>query len=106
MRVLDALHHTPLNRCLSRYCAKVLLLAAVLAPRAAHSAELAFRTQEIGAGLGVGYAVAVVDMNDDRRADVVIGDHSTRRPAAPCSGFRVPHKPMGDGPCTPSPKNR
>jgi len=40
----------------------------------AQSAELAFRTEEIGTGLGVGYAVLAVDMNGDRKPDVVVVD--------------------------------
>ena len=43
-------------------------------PSVASAHELNFRTQEIGTGLGVGYAVSVVDMNDDRRPDVVVVD--------------------------------
>ena len=56
----------------------VLLVLAVVGPwvpaRAARAAELAFRPQEIGAGLGVGYAVMAVDMNADRKLDVVVVD--------------------------------
>jgi hypothetical protein len=50
----------------------ILVLSAF--PRHVSAAELAFRAQEIGAGLGVGYAVVAVDMNDDRRPDVVVVD--------------------------------
>ncbi len=40
----------------------------------AMAGELAFRTQEIGAGLTVGYAVSVVDMNNDHKPDIVVVD--------------------------------
>ncbi len=50
----------------------VLLLATMISVSSA--AELSFRPQEIGAGLGVGYAVVVVDMNQDRKLDVVVVD--------------------------------
>jgi len=36
--------------------------------------EIKFRTEEIGTGLGVGYAVSVVDMNRDKRPDIVVVD--------------------------------
>lgn len=37
-------------------------------------AEYAFRIQEIETGLGVGYAVRLLDMNNDRRSDIVVVD--------------------------------
>ncbi|MBI2823437.1 MAG: VCBS repeat-containing protein [Planctomycetia bacterium] len=49
-------------------------LILLVAPAAASAQNLAFRTEEIGSGLGVGYAVVAADMNDDRRPDVVVVD--------------------------------
>ncbi|MES1213635.1 MAG: VCBS repeat-containing protein [Singulisphaera sp.] len=50
----------------------MLVVAAVA--QFAPAAELAFRAEEIGTGLGVGYAVSVVDMNKDARPDIVVVD--------------------------------
>jgi hypothetical protein len=52
----------------------LLLTAAPLACGFAHGAELTFRPQEFATDLEVGYAVNVVDMNDDKRPDVVVVD--------------------------------
>ena len=38
------------------------------------AAELSFRTQEISKDLTVGYAVRVLDMNEDARPDVLVVD--------------------------------
>jgi FG-GAP-like repeat len=53
---------------------RLLALILCVVPCSATAAEFAFRTQEIGAGLGVGYAVVVVDMNGDHKPDVVVVD--------------------------------
>ena len=45
-----------------------------LSASAAHSAELAFRTEEISNRLTVGYAVRLVDMNADNKPDIVVVD--------------------------------
>jgi hypothetical protein len=53
------------------------LLAIILALHlsiAVARAEFKFRAQEIETKLGVGYAVVLVDMNDDRRPDIVVVD--------------------------------
>jgi len=47
-----------------------LLLSALSAP----AAGLKFRSQEIATDLGVGYAVSAVDMNADRKPDIVVVD--------------------------------
>jgi len=39
-----------------------------------HAGEFKFRLQEIETKLGVGYAVRLVDMNDDQRPDIVVVD--------------------------------
>src|SRR5436190_235236 len=52
----------------------VVLSALLLACGFASGAEFNFRTQEIATDLEVGYAVTVVDMNDDQRPDVVVVD--------------------------------
>jgi hypothetical protein len=51
----------------------VALLACGFA-REASSAEPSFRTQEIATDLGVGYAVNILDMNDDAKPDIVVVD--------------------------------
>ncbi|MEX0710997.1 MAG: VCBS repeat-containing protein [Pirellulales bacterium] len=43
-------------------------------PGSAPAGELAFRTQQIADRLGIGYAVALVDVNEDRRPDIVVVD--------------------------------
>jgi hypothetical protein len=50
------------------------LAIAILAPTWSRAAELAFRSQEIAKDLGVGYAVTTVDMNADRKPDIVVVD--------------------------------
>ncbi|HEY4313587.1 MAG TPA: VCBS repeat-containing protein [Pirellulales bacterium] len=52
----------------------LFLLFALALDQAAPAAELSFRTEEIGTGLGVGYAVIVVDMNQDKQPDIVVVD--------------------------------
>lgn len=55
----------------------VVLAATLLAcdfARGALAADFTFRPQEIAVDLEVGYAVNVVDMNDDKRPDVVVVD--------------------------------
>jgi hypothetical protein len=44
-----------------------------IVPRS-RAAEWSFRTQEVDTTLGVGYAVRLLDMNDDRRPDIVVVD--------------------------------
>ncbi|HEY2838616.1 MAG TPA: VCBS repeat-containing protein [Pirellulales bacterium] len=51
-----------------------LTIASFIAPWLAQGADLAFRSQEIAADLGIGYAVTTVDMNDDRKPDIVVVD--------------------------------
>ncbi|HVU86789.1 MAG TPA: VCBS repeat-containing protein [Pirellulales bacterium] len=59
----------------SRFPAYVLITASFsTAISMTHAAELTFRHEEIGTGLGVGYAVSVVDMNRDQRPDIVVVD--------------------------------
>ncbi len=54
---------------------RLLLLALLIAfSQHARAAELAFRTEEIGTGLTVGYAVTVVDVNADKRPDILVVD--------------------------------
>src|SRR5258705_115912 len=50
------------------------LLPALLAATAAAADVPRFRTQEIETGLGVGYAVLLVDVNRDKKTDVVVVD--------------------------------
>lgn len=50
------------------------LLALALLCRATFAAEPSFRVHEIETRLGVGYAVRLVDMNDDRKPDIVVVD--------------------------------
>ncbi len=52
----------------------VLLLVIMGASLRASGSEFVFRTQEIGTGLSVGYAVSVVDVNCDKRPDIVVVD--------------------------------
>jgi len=54
----------------------MLFLATLALPagRAAPAGELQFRTEEIDQSLTVGYAVQLVDMNGDRRPDIVVVD--------------------------------
>jgi hypothetical protein len=51
-----------------------LVLPPALTPALAPCAELNFRIQEFETRLGVGYAVRIVDMNEDRRPDIVVVD--------------------------------
>jgi hypothetical protein len=51
-----------------------LIFLAVLASPALLAAEIAFRDQELPTKLTVGYAVRLVDMNDDKRPDICIVD--------------------------------
>lgn len=54
----------------SALCAVGLLLGAAATP----AADLSFRSEEIETGLGVGYAVCLVDINEDQRPDIVVVD--------------------------------
>ncbi len=54
-------------------CALVFLAAALWLGDAI-GGEFKFRAEEIETGLGVGYAVVLVDMNVDRRPDIVVVD--------------------------------
>jgi hypothetical protein len=51
-----------------------LLCADGVAPVRAAAAELRFRPQEIATDLTIGYATALVDVNGDRRTDIVVVD--------------------------------
>jgi hypothetical protein len=50
----------------------VMLLVLLLTARV--RAEVTFRTEEIEKDLGIGYAVLLADLNDDRKPDVVVVD--------------------------------
>src|SRR5688500_14079389 len=50
------------------------LLSICLLTSLVHAAEFDFRVHEIDTRLGVGYAVRLVDMNDDRKPDIVVVD--------------------------------
>ena len=52
----------------------LVLLAAIAAPLSAAAAEFNFRPQEIETQLGVGYAVSLVDVNADKKLDIVVVD--------------------------------
>ena len=52
----------------------LVLIWSLIAPWPASAAELNFRIQEIETRLGVGYAVRILDMNDDRKPDIVVVD--------------------------------
>jgi hypothetical protein len=57
----------------------LVLAALLLCPRAAHPAQPAFprfRMQEIETKLGVGYAVLLVDVNGDKKPDIVVVDQT------------------------------
>jgi hypothetical protein len=54
-------------------CSLLLTLAMLLA-QAAQADELKFRAQELPTRLGVGYAVRLLDMNGDKRDDIIIVD--------------------------------
>ena len=56
-----------------RFCSLFLVCALVAATRAV-AAELKFRVQEISNRLTVGYAVRLVDMNEDGKTDIVVVD--------------------------------
>jgi hypothetical protein len=51
-----------------------MLACLLLAATTAAAGEIRFRAQEIDAGLTVGYAVSLVDMNADGRTDIVVVD--------------------------------
>src|SRR5688500_8954911 len=55
---------------------RILFYLSVLAPLAqsAVGAEFQFRDQELSTRLTVGYAVRLIDMNDDQRLDIAIVD--------------------------------
>jgi hypothetical protein len=55
-----------------RWCGAVAMLVAGACAGA--TAETRFRTQEIAADLTIGYATALVDVNGDRKTDVVVVD--------------------------------
>lgn len=50
------------------------LALAIWHPRSAEAAEPTFRTEEIDKSLTVGYAVQLVDMNEDAKPDIVVVD--------------------------------
>jgi hypothetical protein len=50
----------------------VMLLVLLLTARV--RAEVTFRTEEIEKDLGIGYAVLLADLNDDRKPDIVVVD--------------------------------
>lgn len=51
-----------------------LALLALLLPSFASAQDLSFDTKEIETALGVGYAVLLVDVNDDAKKDIVVVD--------------------------------
>jgi len=53
---------------------ELLLFVSLLAPRLIRADELQFRDQELATRLTVGYAVRLIDMNQDGRLDIVIVD--------------------------------
>src|SRR4051812_3002542 len=55
-----------------RYSSLFLLLAAIPAP--SFAADLMLKTEELPTKLGVGYAVRLLDMNDDGKLDICIVD--------------------------------
>lgn len=65
---------TSLTKSLLRSFAAVCLLAVVGLTNSVHSAEPTFSTEEIDDGLNIGYAVRLIDMNDDGRRDIVVVD--------------------------------
>lgn len=60
--------------CLPRCCSILTVLCSLLVQMPATAAELSFRTQEIFNQLSVGYAVRLVDVNEDSRPDIVVVD--------------------------------
>src|SRR3569623_1555140 len=46
----------------------------LISTAAAVGGEFRFRVQQISDQLGIGYAVTIVDMNDDRKPDIVVVD--------------------------------
>jgi hypothetical protein len=52
----------------------VLLLAGGVRTEETKSGGLSFRTEEIEKDLGIGYAVLLADLNDDRKPDIVVVD--------------------------------
>ena len=61
-----------LRRAYFTYC--LLTLIGYLSLTQSASAELQFRTQEIATDLKVGYAVTLVDVNGDKKLDIVVVD--------------------------------
>lgn len=61
-------------RFLSPIMLSAVLVAALLAASPSRAAELKFRTEQPKTRLSVGYAVRLIDMNDDGKLDVVIVD--------------------------------
>lgn len=51
-----------------------ILLTLTLLPTITNADDLKFKMQEIETGLGVGYAVRLVDVNDDGKKDIVVVD--------------------------------
>jgi len=51
-----------------------VLLASALCPASSHAGEITLRDQELATRLTVGYAVRLLDMNGDKRLDIVIVD--------------------------------
>jgi hypothetical protein len=60
------------RNCIMRSC--IVLAGLLLVSNLATAAELDFRDQELPTKLTVGYAVRLVDMNDDKRLDIAIVD--------------------------------
>ncbi len=58
----------------SLVAAAAFVVAALLATRGATAADVALRAEELPTKLGVGYAVRLLDMNDDKKLDICIVD--------------------------------
>ena len=57
-----------------RFSITIALFACLVVASWIHAAEPAFQGQELPTRLQVGYAVRLIDMNDDKRLDIVIVD--------------------------------
>lgn len=74
MRLLRVAHLHHATRSPPLACLALLVAHACVASGGARAADLAFRTQEIAADLTIGYATTLLDMNGDRRTDIVVVD--------------------------------
>ena len=64
-------HAVPLSASILAAC---LALHGLAACGSVFAGEFAFRTQQIAADLTIGYATTLLDMNGDRRTDIVVVD--------------------------------